>query len=542
LARSPLNNRHIRERIRPLAKASGYGGGEGTLAPAVPSIGQAGEACLGVRPCLKALSGERWDVIIIGGGITGAGALLEAARRGYKALLLEQKDFAWGASSRSSKMVHGGLRYLPQGHFRLTRDALRERERMIRELPDLVHRQPYAFVLRRGQFPGRWPMEMVLALYDALAGIRDHHWLGRDALSKRIPQLATNELRGAMIYTDAVTEDARLVLRILHEAKAEGARLCNYAEVTAVKSEAGHFAVMAAGETSGETHRLTARAVINATGPWAGQLTGEPRKIRPLRGSHLLVRREALPVDDCVTLMHPKDKRPVFIYPWLGMTVIGTTDLDQSAPLSEEPRCTQAEVDYLFEAVRSLFPAVPLKAADIVSTMAGVRPVVASGKGIDPSKESREHSIWTHDGMVCVAGGKLTTFRLIALDALHAAGLIGKKELASAKTGKGRLFRHKITFPEGLGEPLAPVAQGDALLASLDWALENEMVVHLDDLLLRRVRAGNTTPEGGRDLLPRIRPLCQKRLGWDDRRWVDEETRYLDIVKRFYGLPEACPQ
>ena len=141
---------------------------------------------LGSRPDLKLLAGERWDLIVIGGGITGAGTLLEAARRGLKALLLEQKDFAWGASSRSSKMVHGGLRYLGQGHLRLTRESLAERERMVRELPHLVHRQPYAFVIRPGQFPGRWPMEIVLWLYDRLAGIRDHRWLNREALLKRI--------------------------------------------------------------------------------------------------------------------------------------------------------------------------------------------------------------------------------------------------------------------------------------------------------------------------------------------------------------------
>jgi glycerol-3-phosphate dehydrogenase len=200
-------------------------------------------------------------------------------------------------------------------------------------------------------------------------------------------------------------------------------------------------------------------------------------------------------------------------------------------------------MDYLFGAVRALFPKACVSAADVISTMAGVRPVIASGKGLNPSQESREHSVWTQDGIVCVAGGKLTTFRLIALDALHAAGLIDKQDLASARKTKERLFRQTVAFPEGLGRPLDPVAQGGALLAAIDWALENEMVAHLDDLLLRRVRIGNTMPEGARELLPQIRPLCQRRLGWHDALWQKEEARYLEIVTRFYGLPgEGWPQ
>jgi glycerol-3-phosphate dehydrogenase len=498
---------------------------------------------LGRRPDLKALAREQWDLIVIGGGITGAGVLLEAARRRRRVLLLEQKDFAWGASSRSSKMVHGGLRYLPQGYIRLTRDSLAERERMLRELPELVQRQPYAFVARQGIFPGRWPMEIVVWLYDRLAGIHDHRWLGREALLKRIPQLAEKDLRGAMIYTDAVTEDARLVLRILHEAAAEGGQLCNYARVVMVKSEAGRLALTVENKTGGETVRIVADAVINASGPWSGELTGESTKIRPLRGSHLLLRRDALPVDDCVTLFHPKDQRPVFVFPWLGVTMVGTTDLDHAAPLSDEPRCTKPEMDYLFEAVCALFPKAPVSAADVISTMAGVRPVIASGQGLNPSQESREHSVWMQNDIVCVAGGKLTTFRLIALDALHAAGLIDKQDLASARKTKERLFRQTVAFPEGLGRPLDPVAQGGALLAAIDWALENEMVAHLDDLLLRRVRIGNTMPEGAREILPQIRPLCQRRLGWQDAVWQKEEARYFEIVTRFYGLPrEEWPQ
>ncbi len=494
---------------------------------------------LGVRPALEALAQTRWDLIVIGGGVTGAGVALEAARRAKTVLLLEQKDFAWGASSRSSKMVHGGLRYLAEGRFRLTRDALVERERMARELPDLVIRQPYAFVVRKGEFPGRWPMKAALWLYDFLAGIRDHRWLGRDELLERIPGLSPRGLRGAMVYTDALTDDARLVLRILHEAAAEGARLANYIRVAAVERQGQAFSLVARDEIGGVEATLTARSVIDAAGAAAGEVAGEPGKIRPLRGSHLLIRRDRLPVSDCVTTLHPRDKRPVFIYPWQGLTCVGTTDLDHTAPLSEEPRSTAEEVDYLFEAIYSQFPEAAIAAADVVSSMAGVRPVIASGKGLRPSQESREHSVWRRDGMVCVAGGKLTTFRRIALDALRAADLIDERQHAAASASAEPLFRTPVKFPYRLGHPAAALPEGEALIETLAWALDNEMVARLDDLMLRRVRVGNTRPAGARELLPQIRALCQSRLAWNDARWTEEAARYLDIVERAYSPPSV---
>ena len=491
----------------------------------------------GERPDIEELSATRWDVIVIGGGITGAGVLLEAARRGRTALLLEQKDFAWGTSSRSSKMVHGGLRYIAQGDFRLTRDALRERELMLRELPGLVIRQTYAFLVRQGEFPGRWPLTAVLWLYDFLAGIRDRRWIGRKELLERLPGLSPDRLGGAMIYTDALTDDARLVFRILHESAAEGGRLANYMRVESVRGSGARFQLLVRDEISGRQADFEAATVIDAAGAWAEAVSGEAGKIRPLRGSHLFFERDRLPTDDCITAPHPRDKRPVFIFPWAGVTVVGTTDLDHKEPLPEEPRCTREELDYLLELIRHVFPSAGITSADVVSAMAGVRPVIASGKGLNPSQESREHSIWHHDGMVCVAGGKLTTFRLIALDALHAAGLIGAAELKAARRAAGPLFRQKLTFPHGLGHPALPLPKGEALLETIEWVLGNEMVVHLDDLLLRRVRLGNTMPAGAQDALPRIKGLCQSRLGWNEPRWHAETERYLKIVAECYSAP-----
>jgi glycerol-3-phosphate dehydrogenase len=498
---------------------------------------------LGQRPNPSSLTAETWDLIVIGGGITGAGVLLEAARRGHRVLLLEQRDFAWGTSSRSSKMVHGGLRYLGQGDIRLTRHSLLERERLLKELPDMVIRQPYLFPIRRGRFPGRWPMKAVLWLYDFLAGIRDHRWLSMDKLLTLVPGLSRDGLVGAMRYTDALTDDSRLVARVLHEGCGHGGQACNYVEVGKIASEGGLLTVSAK-DLVGEGASLSFRArhVINATGAWADRLSGTEKKVRPQRGSHLFVPAERLPITDCLTILHPDDGRPVFVFPWEGRTCIGTTDLDHRDDLSFEPWCTRQEVDYLLKLVNSQFPKVALQDADIISTMAGVRPIIASGKGVDPSKERRDHAVWEKDGVVTVSGGKLTTFRLIALDALLASGLIDAADHGASQAPAEAMFRFAVAAPHRLGHPLAAVPQGNDLLEQIQWVLDNEMVVHLDDLLLRRTRVGNLLPSGAEAQLDAIKPLCQQTLGWDDAEWEQEVARYQDIVARYYGLPQANSQ
>lgn len=495
---------------------------------------------LGQRPNPAQFCDRTWDLIVIGGGITGAGILLEAARRGQRVLLLEQRDFAWGTSSRSSKMVHGGLRYLGQGDLRLTRHSLLERERLLRELPDMVVRQPYLFPIRRGRFPGRWPMKAVLWLYDFLAGIHDHRWLAKAQVKKLLPGLDDSRLLGAMRYTDALTDDSRLVARVLHEGVQHGGLACNYVEVSAVCQRAGVLQVSARDQLASQQELLLkAHHVINATGAWADRLSGSEQKVRPQRGSHLFVPAERLPVSDCLTILHPDDGRPVFVFPWEGRTCIGTTDIDHQADLSFEPICTRAEVDYLLKLVNNQFPQVALKDADIISTMAGVRPIIASGKGIDPAKERRDHAVWEQGGVVTVSGGKLTTFRLIALDALLAAGLIDRAEHGASQDPRQPMFQFAFSTPHRLGHPLAPVPSGDDLLDQLRWVLENEMVVHLDDLLLRRTRLGNLLAEGGAGCLPLIQPLCQQLLGWDESRWEAEVSRYQAIIARYYSVPDG---
>ena len=499
---------------------------------------------LGTRMDATTLAQTEWDLVVIGGGITGAGVLLEAMRRpqtrGKKILLLEQKDFAWGTSSRSSKMVHGGIRYMAQGDFRLVRESLHERERLLREIPDLVQRQAYLFIVRGRQFPNRWAMAPIMWLYDAFAGIRDHQWLSKARLTQSVPQLDATHLKGAMYYTDALVDDARLVLRVLHEAVLEGGQVCNYMQVNHLSAHhTGGFDLSVSDALSQTEVTIHAKSVVNATGALADALSGTEKRVRPLRGSHLLIEHHRLPIEHSLTILHPRDKRPVFVYPWMGMTCVGTTDLDHTGDLRQEVDCTEEEVHYLLELMQHEFPAAHITQADIVSSFAGVRPIIASGRGLNPSQERRSHSVWTHQGVVTVSGGKLTTFRVIAHDVLRALGWIDEHQQRALWDTQERLFRHNVVFPNDLGNPKKAIEFNPAFLQTLAWIVQHEMVVHLDDVLLRRTRFGNTQSNGGCEYLPQIRTVCQKYLAWDDARWQFEQDRYLNIIQTHYSPPKT---
>lgn len=506
-----------------------------------------------------------WDIIVVGGGITGAGILREAARRGLKALLIEQKDFAWGTSSRSSKMVHGGLRYIAQLDIKLTKHSVLERERLLKEAPGLVNRLGYLFTLRKGQFPGKLIFNGLLAVYDSLAGIKTHDYFENAALQKRVPGINTDDLKGASYYTDAVTDDARLVMRVLHAAVADGAQIINYCRAETLEREGNRVTgIRVLDQVSGESKTLKARVIVNATGAWVDHLRtqmGHAKQIRPLRGSHLVIPRALAPVSDSLTLFHPKDKRPVFLFPWEGATIIGTTDLDHDGDLNLEPGITQAEVDYLLEAARTLFTRANIGEKDVISTWAGVRPVISQDKSKDPSKESREHEVWIDQGLITVSGGKLTTFRLIALDVIQAAkpflgpignakgeqvlqslhlsaNSLGVKDLEWAERLLGRYGdAAKPLLEQASAEEKTLVGNTQFCLAEARWAAQHEWVVHLDDLLLRRTRIGNLLPEGGASILPALKPVCQQVMGWDDARWDTEVQRYLTLWQQSYSLP-----
>ncbi|NNN23975.1 glycerol-3-phosphate dehydrogenase/oxidase [Pseudomonas nitroreducens] len=512
---------------------------------------------------LPELAARDWDLIVVGGGITGAGILREAARRGWRCLLVEQRDFAWGTSSRSSKMVHGGLRYIAKGQFGLTRDSVRERQRLLGEAPGLV--DPLSFIMPhyQGGFPGPRVFGTLLSLYDALAGRRNHLFHRLEELRYLAPGLKEDRLLGGTRFQDAVTDDARLVMRVLGEARAEGGEALNGLKVIELDRRDGRVqGLVAEDRESGERFTFRSRAVALATGAWADALRQKhgSEHIRPLRGSHLLLPAWRLPVTHAFSFMHGQDKRPVFVFPWEGATVVGTTDLDHRETLDDDAAISREELEYLLAACAQQFPAAQITAGDVRSTWAGVRPVVSDGTpSLKPSDEKREHALWVEPGCVTLAGGKLTTFRLLALEVLAACAPMLERQLETAPDHvfaavedvvlpgltppqQRRLRgRHGRSLPE-LARLLSEVGSECightySLWAELAWAAEGELVLHLDDLLLRRTRIGLLLADGGAAELPRIRALCQRRLGWDDARWKQEEQDYLELWRRSYSVP-----
>lgn len=517
---------------------------------------------------LPTLADETWDLIVIGGGISGAGILREAARRGWRCLLLEQRDFAWGTSSRSSKMVHGGLRYIAKGQWRLTRDSVRERQRLLDEAPGLVEPMSFLMPHYRGGFPGPRVLGGLLSVYDALAGRRSHRFHDAQQLRYLAPGVKENDLLGGTCFVDALTDDARLVMRVLSEARADGAVVVNGVRVEQLLRENDRVCgVQVEDREAGSSLRLRCEVLAVATGAWAERLrpAEAPRQLRPLRGSHLLLPGWRLPVAQAFTFMHERDGRPVFVFPWEGATVVGTTDLDHREDLDQSASISGEELDYLLAACTQQFPGAEVTANDVLSTWSGVRPVVGSaGAHQDkPSNETREHVLWQEPGCVTLAGGKLTTFRPQAIEVLKACAAMLERPFvddaapvfaAVPALAIPELSNHQWRRLAGRhGRDLPRLAQlikevshetvdaTDTLWAELAFACEAEMVLHLDDLLLRRTRLGLLLPRGGEEYFAAIRQLCQPRLGWSDEHWQQEEQRYRALWQRHHGLPDVTP-
>lgn len=514
------------------------------------------------------LAGRRapWDVIVVGGGIAGAGVLREATRRGLSALLLEGRDFAWGTSSRSSKLVHGGIRYLQYGHWRLTRESLRERDRLLREAPGLVEPLFFLRAVYERERSQRWRYRAAFLAYGLLAGRRQHTYHDASEVARLVPCLASDGLMGAYGYMEAGADDARLVLRLIREAVRAGGRALSYCPVDSLLVERDAVAgVRARDAESGRTLELRARAVVNATGSLADRLrreVGAAALIRPLRGSHLVFPALRLPVAQGLSFRHPRDGRNVFVAPWEGGVYVGTTDCDHDAPLDREPRISAEEVEYLMEVVTAYFPVQGLGQSDVVGTWAGVRPVIGRRRA-DPSSESREGLLVDEHGLISVTGGKLTTVRATALAALERirgrcpemrrvpdgtrlfdeVDGSGADDPALDATARRRLLgRHgqetSAVLEAAHDGERAAVPGTPTLWAELRWAARAEGVTHLDDLLLRRVRMGLVLPEGGASHLPRVRSVVQEELGWSDARWDAEEAAYRTLCRDTFSVPE----
>lgn len=531
----------------------------------------------GWREATWAALDQPWDIIIIGGGITGAGILRDGARLGLRALLVEQQDFAWGTSSRSSKLVHGGLRYLKSGQFGLTRASVQGREQLLEQGAGLV--EPLGFLLAQyeGERPNRFVYGAGLTVYDLMALQWSHRYYSPQDFRMMAPYITSAGLQGGFGYQDAQTDDARLVLRVIREAVGDGATALNYVRaVSLLRDDGGQVCGVVLEDTESRARvEVQAPLIVNATGAWADFLRGEvgrPPLLRPLRGSHLIFPAWRFNVPQAISFLHPIDGRPVFAFPWEGITLFGTTDVDCDVPLDREPGITPDEVAYLMAALTAQFPALNLGLDDVISTFAGIRPVVGTGKA-DPSAESRDYIVMEESGLLTVTGGKLTTFGHVAAEALAAgwshlmaAGRVAPDEdepqldderalLAPLDTahldGAGLDERALLRLLGRYGHDAAalldaaetgelePIPGTPFLWAELRWAARAEGVVHLDDLLLRRVRLGLLLPQGGADVMARVRQICQAELGWDNARWQAEEAAYRETWLASYAVPTA---
>ena len=523
---------------------------------------------------LDALEHERFDLLIIGGGINGAGIARDAALRGLRVALVEQSDFASGTSSRSSKLIHGGLRYLEQGEVRLVLESTRERERLRRLAPHLVRPMRFVYPIYAGGPVSRWKLAAGLWAYDILAGLRNvqrHRMLGVEGTRGAEPALLGDGLQGAGEYWDCWTDDARLVLETLLSARDESAVVVSYARVVGITKDAGRATGARVSDClGGRELTVRARAVVNAAGPWMDAVSDldepSPPRLRPTKGVHVVVPRSRIGHEAAIVLHAVQDGRVMFVIPWDECSLVGTTDTDHPGGAAVPPTVEREDVAYLLDTVNHYFPEAHLTSADVVSAFAGLRPLVAppAGKEESPTDVSREEEIFvSHAGLISVAGGKLTTYRLISAEVVDRVAerlvrtvdgaLIGRSRTAdrplpggstppetlaaaaASRNGHG-VARDVIDHLAGrygsrlgtvlgmvatdrtLGSPVLP-AQPDPR-AEVVAAVEGELALTLEDVLRRRTQLALFDRSAGSAAADEVASLMAERLGWspDDAR------------------------
>ncbi|HEV3231515.1 MAG TPA: glycerol-3-phosphate dehydrogenase/oxidase [Candidatus Dormibacteraeota bacterium] len=481
------------------------------------------------------------DVLVIGGGITGAGVALEAARRGHGVGLVEARDFGAGTSSRSSKLIHGGIRYLAQGEVGLVREALRERSRLRREFPEMV--EPISFLLPIPRnLKDAVLLKAGLTTYDLLArggGFPRHRRIGVEAARRMAPALRRSDIRGAWVYWDAQTDDARLTLAVIRRAAARGALAANHAEVVVTRSVAAGWEVDVRDTLSGA--RITARCrwLVNAAGVWADSVEAlagrSPRThLRPSKGVHLTFSRADLPVD--TALVFPVgDGRVLFAIPWHGHVVVGTTDTDYGGDIAA-PACEPAEAADVLAAVNRFF-GLALNPGAVLSRWAGVRPLIATGRQAATKDLSRKPFIEMDErGLLTVTGGKLTTFMAMAeaaVDRLPApAGAAGGPGVGLAPTREAL-----VAADPALAARLSE--RHPYTLADIALACDAEMALELDDALNRRLRLAFLDVGAALEAAPAAAAVMAARLGWRDT-----EARlqgYRELLAREFGAAADRP-
>lgn len=434
----------------------------------------------------KSLGEDSLDVLVVGGGIVGAGVARDAAMRGLRVGLVEQHDFAFGTSSRSSRLLHGGLRYLAQGRIGLVHEASVEKTVIHHIAPHLAEPLPFIFPTYRGNRHWvLWQLKIGVKIYDLLCQGRNlgkSTWLNRNEVSRRIQNLTATNLNGAVRYYDGFTNDARLVLDTLRSAAQSGAVVLNYCQFQEATRKEGWSCKLVDCLTNREL-RIRTRTVVNATGPWAENLPHSRVKLRLTKGVHLVVDGSRLSVPDTVVMTEAQ--RILFVIPWGERTILGTTDTDYSGSL-DQVNADVSDIDYVLRITNQFFPNAKLVPADVISAWAGLRPLIADPSG-KPSDISRSHEIRTPEpGWWDVAGGKLTTYRLMAEQATDAiVKWLARSEKLKASISPCRTAQEPLL-------PAAAVAETSGILPPafsrqvVEHYCANEWAVHVDDIMIRR--------------------------------------------------------
>jgi len=450
---------------------------------------------------LRAHSGP-WDIVVIGGGATGAGVAIDAASRGYDILLVEQSDFGKGTSSRSTKLIHGGVRYLEQGNISLVTEALRERGLLLRNAPHLVRN--LAFVVPAYDWWEAPFYGIGLKLYDLLAGkygFGASHILSREETLERLPGLSTEGLRGGIVYFDGQFDDARLLISLIATAASRGAVVLNYAQVTGLAKDG----VTVHDTENGDDFHAAARVVVNATGPFTDNLrrladpSAKPM-IAPSQGIHLVLDGSFLPGDNAILVPHTSDGRVMFAIPWLGHTLLGTTDTPVDEP-ALEPVAQEQEVEFLLGIAGRYLAKHPSR-SDVTSVFAGIRPLVRAEDSADTAALSRSHTIRIdHSGLLTVCGGKWTTYRNMAEDCVNHAAALG--HLPERPCVTEHLAIHEFH------------CEADTA-AEVVRAVREEMARTVEDVLARRTRALFLDARAAIEMAPRVAALMAQELGRDE--------------------------
>jgi glycerol-3-phosphate dehydrogenase len=532
----------------------------------------------------SALQDGPFDLLVVGGGITGAGVARDAVLRGLRTALVEGDDWASGTSSRSSRLVHGGVRYLEHGHLHLVFEASRERRTLLQIAPHLVRPLRFVWPVYRGARIPRWKLRAGLLAYDALSLFRNvgaHRGASRGAILKREPALKHDGLVGGAEYWDASTDDVRLTIANVIAASEAGAITQNHAPVTAfVHDASGRLrGARVRDAVTGSTMEVLARVVVNATGPWSDITRRlddgvEHAAVLGSKGVHIAVPRRRVPVSDALTLLHPTDGRVFFILPSPVHTIIGTTETPAEAG-PQDTRANRRDVQYLLDAANHFFPSAALGMGDVISAWAGIRPLVAHG-GTSANDASREHHIATSaSGLISATGGKLTTYRAMAseiVDTVERA--LGRPNVTPSMTGEASLpgagdrsydaevDAARDVIPESetanqlvraygarwrlvwglvereplLGDRLDP--ELPYIPAEVLWAAAAEGAWTVADVLVRRMPIAYERRDAGRALAPQVATLLGRVHGWDDDAVAAAVVAYEDDARRLFGIDD----